>query len=188
MQVLLKDLLGPEDLCQEKLAGAVLQAYMLAPCCESQAAALTLLACMQPSCKLLRTLEVGQFAPIDILPWWTLSDQHSAARSHLLGCCCRCSCKGCKRRPREFLDLQSSGTETAGDALQDHLQDNNTARSLTQQSRGSILSFIHNAKQTGMTLVLALFCLQQSWTLGAHVVSLLSTLKEPRYRLQEPHW
>ncbi len=68
MQVLLEGFFGPEDLCQEKLAGAVLQAYMLAPCCESQAAALTLLARMQPSCKLLKTLEVCHSAVMDVLP------------------------------------------------------------------------------------------------------------------------
>ncbi len=59
MQVLLADFLSPDDLCQEKLAGAALQAYMLAPCSESQAAALTLLDRMQPSCTLLKTLEVS---------------------------------------------------------------------------------------------------------------------------------
>ena len=58
VQVLLANFLSPDELCQEKLAGAALQAYMLAPCTESQAAALTLLDRMQPSCKLLKTLEV----------------------------------------------------------------------------------------------------------------------------------
>ena len=56
MQVLLADFLSPDDLCQEKLAGAALQAYMLAPCPESQEAALILLAHVQPSGKLLKTL------------------------------------------------------------------------------------------------------------------------------------
>ena len=56
MQVLLADFLSPDDLCQEKLVAAVLQAYMLAPCPESQAAAPTLLVHMQSSGKLLKTL------------------------------------------------------------------------------------------------------------------------------------
>ena len=58
VQVLLEDFFSPEDLCHEKLTRAALQAHMLAPCCESQEAALTLLNRMQPSYLLLKTLEV----------------------------------------------------------------------------------------------------------------------------------
>ena len=67
--MLLEDFLATEDLCQEKLVGAALQAFMLAPCCESQAAALIFLARMQPSCKLLKVLEVCHHALAALQLW-----------------------------------------------------------------------------------------------------------------------
>ena len=79
LQVLLDEVLRPEDLCQEQLAEATLQAYLLAPCPDSSAAALTLLACTQPSCKHLKRLEVNATHPHD------LQCAHAIAGSVLLG-------------------------------------------------------------------------------------------------------
>ena len=79
LQVLLDQLLRPEDLRQEQLAEAALQAYLLAPCSDSRAAASTLLACMQPSCKLLKRLEVTATHPHDP------QCAHASARSRLVG-------------------------------------------------------------------------------------------------------
>ena len=66
LQVLLDEVLRPEDLCQEQLAEATLQAYLLAPCPDSSAAALTILACTQPSCKHFKRLEVNATHPHDL--------------------------------------------------------------------------------------------------------------------------
>ena len=135
LQVLLEQLLRPEDLRQEQLAEATLQAYLLAPCPESRAAALTLLACTQPSCKLLRRLEVSATQPYDP------QRVHVSAESRIMGCIAD-------------VDNVASACKTPAHArpwlsLQEHLQAANLAKGLEEQACGQLRSFVQNAKQAG---------------------------------------
>ena len=138
LQVLLDHLLRPEDLCQEQMAEAALQAYLLAPCSENRAAALTLLACMQPSCKLLKKFEVNATQPHD--PRGT----HASAKPCLLGLIAG-------------MDDVASTWKTPALArpwclLQEHLQAARLAKDLDEKARGQLGSFVQNAKQKGAHL------------------------------------